>query len=87
MPCPEVLALALDGDFLVAPHIQLPLRERLLIKLAALGRWRDGIKHPALRDARLHMLGHQVIATARHGDARILRLLASRRWCRGCLGC
>ena len=79
-----VLALTLDSDFLVAPNVELPLRECLLINLAALGRWRDGIKHATLGDARLHMLGHQRIATTSDGDAGVFRFVTrSHGWLGG----
>lgn len=72
-----VFAFALDGQLLIAPNIQHALREGLLINLATLGGGRDGIKHTTLGDAYLHPFGHQLVAVAGDGKARVLRLVTS----------
>ena len=74
----RMLALAFNGDLLVAPDIQLPLRKRLLVQLAPFRRGGDRIKHPTLRDTCLHVLSHQLVAIHRNRDARILWLIRSR---------
>ena len=73
-----VFALGFDGDFLVAPDVQLPLREGLLIDLAALGGRRDRVKYAALGDARLDVLGDEVIAVAGDAEAGVFRLRGGR---------
>ena len=73
-PLRGMFTLALNCQLLVAPHIQRTLGEGLLVNLAALGRWRDGIKHATLSDPCLHPLGHQLVSVTGDGDARVLRL-------------
>ena len=71
-----VFALGFHRQLLVTPHIQCALRKGLLINLATLGRWCDGIKHSALGDAGFHPLRHQLVAVARYRNTRILGLAA-----------
>jgi hypothetical protein len=70
----RVLALALDGDLRAAEDVQLTLRVGLLVNLAAFGRGGDRVENAAVGDAGFDVLGHQLVAVARHGDARVLRL-------------
>ena len=51
-----VLAFGFRGNFLLAPNIQLPLGERLLVDFSAFGGRGNGVKYPAFGDPSLHIL-------------------------------
>ncbi|MBV6516708.1 MAG: hypothetical protein HPKKFMNG_02396 [Planctomycetes bacterium] len=68
-----VLALGLDGDLLAAKHVQLSFGPGKLVILAHLGAGRDGVEHAGIGDARLGVVGNQLVAVggeANAGEAR-----------------
>jgi len=86
-----VLAFRLDRDLRLAPDVELALRVRLLVNLAALRRGRDRIKHAALGNAGFNVLRDELVAVAGDANAGILRpargtsarkacLFTSHRW-------
>ena len=75
----RVLTFGFGSDLLMAPDIELAGGVRRLIDLAALGGGGDGIKHPALGDARLDVLRDKLIPTAGDVDAGVLVFGVLRR--------
>ena len=71
----SVLTFGLNRDLLVAPHIELTLSERLLVKFTALRGRRDGVKHPTLCDSRFYIFGHQRVTVAGDPNSGILGLI------------
>ena len=67
----RVLAFGLDGDGVVAEDVQVPFGIGLLEEFAALGGRRDGIKDAGVGDARLRVVGDQLISVCGNTNARI----------------
>jgi hypothetical protein len=69
----RMLALGFHRDGVAAEDVQFALGERLLVKLSALGRWRDGIEHTGVADARFSVVRDQLGAVGRHPDPGVTR--------------
>src|SRR5207245_8341259 len=67
-----VLSFGFDRDRVAAEDVEFALGKRLLIKLAAFSRWRDWIEHARIGNARLCVVGNQLVSI--HSDAD------SRKW-------
>jgi hypothetical protein len=63
----RVLAFGLNGDGVVAEDVQVALGIGLLEELAALGGGGDGIEHAGVGDARLGVVGDELVSVC--GDA------------------
>ena len=53
-----VLTFGLNGDGVVAKHVEFALGKGLLVQLTAFGRWRNGIKHTGIGNARFCVVGN-----------------------------
>ena len=67
----RVLAFGLDGDGVVAEDVQMALGIGLLEELAALGGGRDGIEDAGVGDARLGVVGDELISVGGDPDSGI----------------
>jgi hypothetical protein len=65
-----VLALGLDRKGVAAEDVQTPFGEGLLEELAALRGRRDGVEDPGIREARLGVVGDELVAVRGDTNAR-----------------
>ena len=68
-----MLALGLDSDRVLAEDVELALGERLLVQLAALGRWCDGVEDAGIGNAGFGVVRNQLVPVSGHTDSRIER--------------
>src|ERR1700733_10397101 len=68
-----MLAFRLNGNGVVAKHVQMPLGVGLLEQLAAFCRRRNGIEHAGVGDARLRVVGDKLVSICRNTNAWITR--------------
>ena len=74
-----VLAFRFDGDRVAAEHVQLAFGERLLIQLAAFGRWGDRIEDAGVCDAGFGVVRDELVAVGRDPDPGETRFLLHGR--------
>ena len=74
-PCAACSPSASTAIVLLAEHVQLAFGERLLVELAAFGRWRDRIENAGVGDARFGVVRDELVAVGRDADARETRFL------------
>ena len=83
----RVLAFGLDGDGVVAKDVQVALGIGLLEELAALGGGGDGIEHAGVGDARLGVVGDELVSVGGKTNAWITRSSGHKSlsgWRRSC---
>ena len=68
-PCASCsLALGFDGYGVPPEGVELAFGKRLLVELATLCRWRDGIENAGVSDAGFRVVGDELVAVS--GDPR-----------------
>jgi len=69
----RVFAFGFNGDGVVAKDVEVSFGVGLLEELATLGGGRDGIEHAGVGNARLGVVGDELIAVCSNSDAWITR--------------
>ncbi len=67
----SVLAFGLDGDGIVAEHVQMTLSVGLLEELATFSGGGDGVEHAGVGDARLGVVGDELVSVGGDPDSGI----------------